>query len=81
MKLHEDAYYESFTAGQYEDIKNAQSNLEKETIWESHVSGMEVLPLSTPMDVEVRSLSKTNQIPKEVLLDTQENLGLMLRYP
>ncbi len=80
MKLHEDAYYESFTAGQYGDLKTAQTNLEKETIWESHVSGMEVLPLSTPMDVEVRSLSKTNHIPKEVLMDTQENLGLMLRY-
>lgn len=80
MKQHEDAYYESFTAGQYADLRIKQEALEKETTWEDHVSDMEITPLSTPMDVELKSIDPVNSIPKEILLDTADNLKLMITY-
>lgn len=80
MKHYEDAYYKSFTTGQYAELRAEQEALEGMTTWEDRVNGMSIIPLSTPMDVEVRSIDPANKISKEILLDTADNLKLMIAY-
>lgn len=81
METYMDEFCKSFTGNQdYDALKQAQLDLERETKWEDGISGFSVLPLATPMDAEVRSNDPTNTIPKEILLDTVDNAGIMLAY-
>lgn len=81
MKTYQDEFCKCFTGNQeYDAMKQAQLALEGETIWEDGISGFSVLPLATPMDAEVRANDPTNTIPKEILLDTVDNAGIMLAY-
>lgn len=75
-----DSYWENFTAGEYPALCDAQQELEKQTTWTNEVKKISILPLDTPMDVEVEMLDPANKISKEVLLDTAENCGLMLNF-
>ena len=78
MKIHEDNYcYESQT--DYAAIIAAQKELEDETTWDSGKS-LSVEPMETPMDAELRASDPINLIPKEILLDTADNAGIMLTY-
>lgn len=75
-----DSYWENFTAGEYPALCDAQQKLEKQTTWTNEVKKISILPLDTPMDVEVEMLDPANKISKEVLLDTAENCGLMISF-
>lgn len=75
-----DSYWENFTAGEYPALCDAQQELEKQTTWTNEVKKISILPLDTPMDVEVEMLDPANKISKEVLLDTAENCGLMISF-
>lgn len=72
-----DSYWENFTSGEYNALCDAQKELEAETAWTDEVKKISILPLDTPMDAEVESLDPMNTIPKEVLMDTVENCGLI----
>ena len=81
MKTYQDEFCKCFTGNQeYAELKQAQIDLESETEWEDGISGFSVLPLATPMDAELRSTDPANSIPKEILLDTVDNAGIMLAY-
>ena len=81
MKLYQDDYLACFTGdAQYADMKQAQAELETESSWEDGVSGFAVKPLATPMDAELVFTDPLNTIPKEILLDTADNAGIMLTY-
>ena len=75
-----DEFARIYGPGEYNDLKNAQKILDSETSWETEVTDFSVLPLSTPMDVEVKAATQSCGISKEVLLDTCDNAGLMLSY-
>lgn len=75
-----DSYWENFTSGEYNALCVAQKELEAETAWTDEVKKISILPLDTPMDAEVESLDPMNTIPKEVLMDTVENCGLMISF-
>lgn len=78
--MYKDEYFCGFGRGEYHELKDAQKKLEAETSWENDVRGLEILPLPDPMTVEVTYTKPTNTIPKEVLLDTCDNMGLMISY-
>lgn len=81
MNIYQDEYCKCFTGDmEYAAMKHAQATLEGETQWEENVSGFSVLPLATPMDAEIRANDPLNTIPKEILLDTVDNAGIMLAY-
>lgn len=80
IKLFEDTYNQSFINGDYQELRKAQKELEDNSSWEHNVSNISVLPLDNPMEAEVLSLDPSNTIPKDILLDTVENCGLMLSY-
>lgn len=81
QEMYRDEFYRGFNGNsEYDSLKNAQAELESGTKWEDGISGFSVVPLATPMDAEIRATDPTNTIPKEILLDTAENSGIMLAY-
>lgn len=80
-KLYQDEYLKCFSGDdEYKAMKQTQAALERASEWEDGISGFAVKPLATPMDVELLANDPTNIIPKEVLLDTADNAGIMLTY-
>lgn len=81
-KLFLDEYYESFSSGQYSNLRNAQGILEGYTSWEDDIvsNQMKVQPLADPMEALNRSTAPSNSIPYDVLYDTTVNAGLMISY-
>lgn len=67
--------YDSFDA-----LVEGQKEMENASQWVQDVRRMEVLPLDNPMEVELLANDPTNHIPKDVLLDTADNAGIMLSY-
>ena len=80
-EMWKDEYFENFTSGEtaYQELRKAQKALEAESTWIPGVQDISIDPLDTPMEAEVRSLDPTNRIPKEVLLDTVDNIGLIAK--
>ena len=79
-KLFEDAYYISFSRGEYPDLRKAQQALEDSTIWEENVAPPAITAMDSPMAAEAYFNTPGNTIPKEILLDTADNFGLMIAY-
>lgn len=79
-KLFEDSYYMSFGRGEYADLRKAQEDLERTTTWVEDVSNLAIRAMDTPIEAETLANDPTNHIPKEVLLDTVDNCGLMLQF-
>lgn len=81
-KIFEDDYLCGFDSGEdeFKELKAKQKEMETFTSWENNISDMEVLAMAEPMDVEVRYTDPTNTIPKDILLDTCENSGILLSY-
>ena len=77
-----DAYMENFGRGEYDSLKQSQATLDAETSWVNEVETkkMKIHPLNTPMDAETLSNDPANTIPKDILLDTVENCGLMVEF-
>lgn len=79
-KLFEDAYFANFSRGEYQDLRKAQKELEDNSSWEKDVANISIGALEDAMQAEVRFNDPNNTIPKEILLDTAENCGLMITY-
>ena len=80
QKMNEDSYFLNFGKGEYPDMQKAQEDLEAATSWEHDIKKMSVIPMDNPMEVETYHNDPSHTIPKEILLDTAENCGLMLVY-
>lgn len=80
ITMTEDNYYRSYTAGQYAELKKEQAELEQNTNWETDVENLSIVPMATPLDVQLRMQDPSNQIPYDILSDTAENTGIMLAY-
>ena len=79
-KMYEDEFYLNFTRGEYADLRKAQADLEASTVWEENVPPPSVRTMATPMEAEIYFNTPGHNIPKEILLDTADNFGLMLQY-
>ena len=80
MKTYQDAFIKFFDKSEYALLKATQRDLEAEDLWIDGASKLSVEPLATPMDAELRNTEPLNTIPKEVLLDTCDNAGIMLVF-
>lgn len=81
MEIYQDEFYKGFQGNEdYDAMKQTQFELETLSDWERGISDFAVIALDNPMEVEIRMLDPTNTIPKEVLLDTADNAGIMLVY-
>ena len=80
QKITEDSYYLNFGKGEYLDLKKAQTDLEDNTSWERDIKKMVITPMDTPMEAEIYFNTPGHTIPKEILLDTADNCGLMINY-
>lgn len=80
-EMHKDDFFRSFSAGGYSDLKQAQHELEQQTSWEEDVTDLVVTSVGEEqMDVEIRLSDPRNSIPREILMDTFDNSGIMLNY-
>lgn len=80
-EMHKDEYCCFFEKGQYSELKQAQKNLEAQTSWEEGVTNLSVTSIGDEqMDVEVRLANPNNTIPREILIDTFDNSGILLNY-
>ena len=79
-KIYEDSYFLNFSKGEYPDLKKAQADLEAATTWEKDIKTMTVEPMDEPMAAEVYCNTPGKTIPKDILLDTVDNCGLMIAY-
>lgn len=81
MEIYQDEFYKGFQGdSEYDAMKQIQLELESHSEWERGISDFAVTALDNPMEVEIRMLEPTNTIPKEILLDTADNAGIMLVY-
>lgn len=79
--MYKDEYMEDYAScDSFDALVEGQKELENASHWVQDVRRMEVLPLDNPMEVELLANDPANRIPKDVLLDTADNAGIMLSY-